>query len=234
MPFQVIDPTILKIILREARKQKLSLLRASEQHLKELAAVAQAIRHKGLPETLVCRKLPNNLGCGIFLHSEAAPLTKGQVVAPYTGETLLVPQHVSDDALYAFEPLSDINLTREEQKKFHPKARFHPRRHYSLHIDAEKLGNFTRFINHSEKPNVAAELVRISSNSHGVPESPLAVIYFITKTVRPGEQLLVSYDGDDHSYWSTLEIKPFPLFPKTFFLEAGKKDLQIAKPKTHH
>lgn len=232
MPFQIIDPAIFKVILREARKQKLSLLRASEQHLKELAEVAHSIKHKGLPEYLVCKKLPNDLGYGIFLHPEAEPLVKGRVVAPYTGDTLLVPQNVSDDALYAFEPLSNINLTREEQKKFHSKGRYHPRRHYSLHVDAGKSGNFTRFINHSEKPNVAAELVRIPSNSYGVPESPLAVIYFITKTVRPGEQLLVSYDGDDHSYWSALDIKPFPLFAKTFYLEAGKKDLQISKPTT--
>ncbi|MBS0651169.1 MAG: SET domain-containing protein [Verrucomicrobia bacterium] len=226
MPFQIIDPAILSVIHREARKQRLSLLRASEQHLKELANIAQSIQHKGLPDYLVCKKLPKGLGHGIFLHPEAEPLSKGQVVAPYTGDTLLVPQHVADDALYAFEPLSNICLTREEQKKFHPKGKYHPRRHYSLHIDAEKSGNFTRFINHSEKPNVAAELVRIPPNSYGITESPLAVIYFISKTVHPGEQLLVSYDGDDHSYWSALDIKPFPLFAKTFYLQAGKKGLQ--------
>ncbi len=229
MPFQVFDPAILEIILRETRKQKPSLLRATKQHIKELAIVAQSIKHKGLPEYLICKQLPKDLGYGIFLHPESKPLTKGRVVAPYTGDTLLVPQNVSDDALYAFEPLSNINLTREEQKKFHSKGRFHPRRHYSLHIDAEKSGNFTRFINHSESPNVAAELVRIPPNSDDVPESPLAVIYFITRTVQPGEQLLVSYDGDEHSYWGALDIKPFPLFPNTFFLEIGKKDLQVEK-----
>lgn len=225
MPFQVIDSAIHAVIEREVRKQRLSLLRASDQHLKELADVAKSIRLNGIPSHLVCKKLPKGLGHGIFLLPEAETLHKGQVLGPYTGDTLLVPQHVDDDSLYAFEPLSNIHLTRDEQKKFHPKAKYHPRRHYSLHVNAEKSGNFTRFINHSEQPNVVAELVRIPPNSYGVPESSLAVIYFISKTVRPGEQLLVSYDGDDHSYWSALDIKPFPLFATTFYLKAGKKRL---------
>lgn len=219
MPFQEIDPDILKIILREVGKQKLGLLRANDSHLSQLAKVAKEIEKQGLPDFLVCKKLPNNLGWGIFLSPDANPLKKGQVLAPYTGDTLIVPQNVADDALYAFEPLSNIELTKEEQRRYHPKAAYRPKRHYSLHVDAEKNGNFTRFINHSEKPNVIAELVRIPKNRFGVPESPLAVIYFISETVNPGEQLLVSYDGDDHSYWSALDIKPFPLFPRTFYLK---------------
>ena len=177
LPYQAMDRMVRNIVAREVKKQKLPLLRATEKHLKELAEVSACIVKRGLPPYLVCKKLPDGLGYGIFLHPEAKPLVKGQVVAQYAGETLLLPQHVADDALYAFEPLSCICLTREEQKTYHPRGRYHPRRQYSLHVDAEKTGNFTRFINHSEKPNVVAELVKIPPNPYGVPESLLAVLY---------------------------------------------------------
>jgi hypothetical protein len=225
MPFQEIESAVKEIISREVKRQKIALLRAQDKHLKELAGVAAQVRAQGLPSYLVCKKLPHNLGYGIFLHPDAEPLKKGQVVGQYTGETMLVPQHVSEDALYAFEPLSNILLTKIEQKIYHSRGRYHPRRMYSLHVDAKKKGNFTRFINHSEQPNVRAELVKIPPNPYGVPASPLAVLYFVERTIRPGEQLLVSYDGDDHSYWSALDIKPFPLLSGTFYLKAGKKGL---------
>jgi hypothetical protein len=95
------------------------------------------------------------------------------------------------------------------------------RRLYSVDLDADKKGNFTRFINHSEKPNIEAQFVKIPSNKLGISPGSCEVIYVAKKTIHPGEQLLVCYEGDDKSYWGALKIKPFPMTPKTFVLNSS-------------
>lgn len=227
LPRQIPNQEIYRIISREIRKQKLYVLCASKNHLKEIAEVSCAIEQSGLPKHLICQKLPRGLGFGIFLHPEAKPILKGEVIAPYSGEISLVPQNEFDDSIYAFAPLLDILCTKKEQLLLDSKCRFHPRRLYSLHVDAVKKGNFTRFINHSDKPNVVAELFKIPSNSFGLAPSPLEVIYLAKKTIHPGEQLLVCYEDEENSYWGALKIKPIPITPKTFRLNSSLKVIQF-------
>ena len=133
------------------------------------------------------------------------------MIAPYSGTVNLAPQEYGDGSDYIFSLLSDLHLTKAEQKLFDPKNKFHPRRLYSLDLDADKRGNFTRYINHSSKPNVEARLWAVGS-------SPCEIVYVAKKTIRPGEQLLVCYDGEDKSYWGPLKIKPVPITPQTFRL----------------
>lgn len=215
-----LNKDITQIIKREALKQKLRLVKISKKELKQLAALA-LIAKRGLPPHLVRKKLPGNLGYGIFLHPKAKPLLKGELIGPYAGEVSLVPQNAPDDSAYAFEPLSAITLTREEQALLGNAQRYHPKRLYWLNIDATKKGNFTRFINHSEKPNLIAELFSIPPNTFGLAPAPIEVIYLTKKTIQPGEQLLVDYEGDDNSYWSSIGIKPQPITPRTFRLDAS-------------
>lgn len=113
LPRQIVDQDVRKVIAREVRRQKIAVLRLSDKHLKELSEVSCAIKDHGLPKKFVRKKLPNSLGHGIFLHPEAEPLLKGQVIAPYSGKTLLIPQNIADDSLYAFEPLANILLTKQ-------------------------------------------------------------------------------------------------------------------------
>lgn len=167
--------------------------------------------------------MPRGLGSGIFLHPKADPIAKGEVIGPYAGRVSIVPQNVAEDALYAFEPLDHIHLTKEEQAHFDPARPYHPRRLYSMLVDALKEGNFARFINHSEKPNLIAEFFRIPKNRFGLEPSPIEVVYVTGKKILPGEQLLVSYEGDDHSYWSGLKIKPIPITPQTFRVDDSLK-----------
>ncbi len=223
LPRQTNPFEISKIISREVRKQKLNVIRASKAHLNQILEISEAIQKKGLPTHLVCKKLPQGLGMGIFLHPLAKPILKGQIIAPYAGETSLVPQNEPDDSIYAFAPLFDILLTKEEQTLVNPKRRYHPKRVYSMNVDALKKGNFTRFINHSDKPNVVAELFEIPRNPYGLTPSPLEVIYLAKKTILPGEQLLVCYEDEENSYWGALKIKPIPITPKTFKLHPSLK-----------
>jgi hypothetical protein len=221
---QTPDPEIYLLVSRELIRQEVYVREANKKHLKEIGQVCQAIKKDGLPKNLICKKLPGKLGHGIFLHPKAKPILRGQIIAPYAGVLLIVPQNTSDlDFPYAFEPLDRILLTQEEHSRFDKTRAYHPGRFYSLMVDALKKGNFTRFINHSEKPNIVAEFFKIGPNHYGLEPSPIEVIYLAKKKIEPGEQLLVSYDGDNHSYWGSLKIKPIPITPKTFRLGGSLK-----------
>jgi hypothetical protein len=206
---QVITEEIVKIVLNTWTHKDLEPYRLTKKNLNELDDVCRQIEQWALPKNFVRKKLPGKLGYGIFLKPDAEPILKGSLIAPYAGEVSIVAQNEEDDADYAFDPVTDFYLTKEEQGRFDPKNRYHPRRLYALKLDAKKQGNFTRFINHSEKPNIVAYLVSTKMN-------PFEIIYFAKKTIRSGEQLLVSYENGEKCYWSALGIKPFPMTPKTF------------------
>jgi hypothetical protein len=218
LPRPVFSSEIEKIALREVKKQTLALLKPSKQMLLELEAICRAISTRKMPPHLLCKKLPDPFGHGIFLSPQAKPLRKGHVIGTYSGKLSLAAQNRPDTSAYAFGLLFGILLSKKEQHRFDPHHPFHPKRLYCLSVDAAKTGNFTRYINHSESPNVVAELCRIPSNSHGLFPAPIEVIYFAKKTIHPGEQLLVSYEGEDKSYWNTLDVKPLPLTPTTYTL----------------
>lgn len=218
LPRQILSEEIRVVIVREIKKQKLSVLRASKKDMEEIAQVSCAIERSGLPANLVCKKLPSPLGYGIFLHPKAKPILKGQVIAPYSGEVSISAQNLADDSAYAFSPLYNFHLSKEEQAYFDSNSLYRPNRLYTLNVEALKKGNFTRFINHSEKPNIIAHFFNIPENSYGLEKSPLEVVYVASKTIRPGEQLLVNYEGDDESYWSAFGIKPVLITPTTFKL----------------
>jgi hypothetical protein len=219
LPRQNINQDLAKIISREVRKQDWLISRVSKKNLMEIVEVSKAIAKDGLPKYLVCKKLSKDLGHGIFLHPEAEPIIKGQVIALYAGEVSVVPKNDPEEGgAYAFTPVENMVLTKEEQIRFTKKYR--PRCRYSFKVDALKKGNFTRFINHSEKPNVEARTVYIPRNSLGLAPFPAEVLYIAKKTIRPGEQLLVCYEEGENCYWIDPKIKPFSMTSKTFLLDS--------------
>jgi hypothetical protein len=228
IPRAILSLELKKIISQEMKTQQFAATRASQKQLQEIAAVSQEIEKSGLPKHLVCKKLPDGLGQGIFLHPKAKPVEKGRVIAPYSGIVAFIPQHYGNGSDYTFSLLSNLLLTKEEQLFFDPERKYHPRRLYSLDLDAEKRGNFTRFINHSEAPNLAAYPLKISKNTYGLEPSPLDIVYIAIKKIRPGEQLLVCYEDSEKSYWGALNIKPTPMTPKTFQLNSS---LKVTKTK---
>ena len=223
----IVGPYAVGIISREIRRQKVPIFRASQEDLKEIVAVVAAIKQRGLPKYLVCKKLPQGLGRGIFLHPKAKPILKGQVIAPYAGEVSILPQNMPDDSAYAFAVISDILLSKKTQALLNPHLPYHPRRLYFVNLDALKKGNFTRFINHSEKPNVVAHLVRIPPNAYNLSSSPMEIIYYAKRTIHPGEQLLICYEDGEKSYWGPLDIEPFPMTSKTFQVKQGHRQIVV-------
>lgn len=213
------DPVLKAACDREILKQGLIIRKPTDKVLNELALLCHIIKEKGLPDNLVLKQLPDPMGWGIFLHPKADPIKKGTLIGSYGGEVYVLPQNVSDDSAYAFVPLEDMHLSKDEQKSLDGSRSFHPSRKYILCIDAKNKGNFLRFINHSEKPNIQARLMRVKKNNLGLSETPIEVLYFAKTTIKPGSQLLVSYEEGEESYWSVLKIKPEPIIADTFTID---------------
>lgn len=224
LPRQTPLKGIHSLIAREAKKQKLRLLRLTKKQKKEAERIGSEIDSHGLPLHLVCKKLPGVFGKGIFLHPQAQPILKNQVIGFYSGKTSLVVQTFDDGSAYVFDLLSDMKLTRLEQNQLDSNNRYHPRRKYCLQVDALKQGCFTRFINHSDQPNVVAYLIK------GDEERPIEVIYLAQKKILPGEQLLVKYEHEESSYWGPMKVKPFPVTPKTFQLSFDLSLIKKGRP----
>lgn len=225
-PFQISTEELNNLIFKKMRDYRIEVSRITKRQLRELASVEPIIQRKGLPDHLVLKKLKKRLGSGIFLHPEAEPILKGQVIAPYAGELALFPKNGEGTGSdYVFSLISDFHLTREEQEIWDPKNRYHPRRFYAVDLDAEKRGNFTRFINHSSNPNIEAEFLQLPAKFRGSSVDTFEVIYIAKKKILPGEQLMTCYEGDDKSYWGASGIKPFPMTPQTFRLN---QQLQLA------
>lgn len=220
LPRHFIDPLFIPIIEREIKRQDFQVLKASAKLLQQLKTLCKEVEDKGIPSNLVLKKLPGKLGHGIFLHPDAAPIKKDTLIGPYSGILSIVPQNTSNDSAFTFSPLTDVKLTKNEQKMFDPESVFRPNRLYCLDIEALHEGNYIRFVNHSYKPNVAAHIYSVKKNSLGVKEAVLEVWYMACKTIKPGEQLLVNYEGDDGSYWENLGIKPIEITPQTYTLDS--------------
>ena len=204
-----------KIVARQWDKEDLDLYSLTKKNLNDIRLVEEEKREWNMPSHFVRKKLKGNIGYGIFLHVDADPLVKGQIIGPYEGDVTLEPQNNEEgNGDYAFDLVNDLRLTKEEQARYDPKRRYHHNRLYSLKLDALKKGNFTRFINHSDEPNVEAHLVFIRPRYQ--------IIYMAKKKIHPGEQLLVSYeDGEEGCYWGVLGIEPVPMTPRTFRLDSA-------------
>ena len=219
LPRQKISDELGRFLPEMMKRNRVRIRPASKNQMLAIAKVSRKILSEGLPSDFVLKKLPKKLGFGIFLKLNAKPIERGAVIAPYTGEVLLCPQNEEGSSDYVFALVADLTLTKSEQQALDPKHRYHPRRLYAIDVDAENMGNFTRFINHSDQPNVKADLLRVPKNDLGLEPSFFEMIYFAKKTIHPGEQLLVCYEGDDNSYWGASNIEPFPMDPRTFRLD---------------
>ncbi|MFY7842808.1 MAG: SET domain-containing protein-lysine N-methyltransferase [Rhabdochlamydiaceae bacterium] len=155
---------------------------------------------------------------GIFLHPMSYPLEKGEIVACYAGELELEEKKMCNQDSYTFHLLEEIVLTKKEQYLLGGEISYDPQKRYTLKVNAEKKGNFTRFINHSEKPNVMAYLTRIKKNVYGLEPSLIEIVFVARKRIHPGCQLLIDYG---QNYWARLGVDPFPLLENTYRLDSN-------------
>ena len=92
LPRQVINQEIKRIISQERCGNRKCLLYALHEKKPERArGDCGNDRKTGPSGTPGPQKLPHDLGHGIFLHPDAAPILKDQVIGPYAGELSIVP-----------------------------------------------------------------------------------------------------------------------------------------------
>ncbi|KAI8812332.1 hypothetical protein BJ742DRAFT_793767 [Cladochytrium replicatum] len=113
-------------------------------------------------------------GYGLFA---AVDITPKSVVALYTG--IITNNSISD---YQWEyPSKVIGPDGED---------------LNLGIDSRYMGNWARFVNHSDDPNCDSIYVLYNGLWH--------VVYMSTRTIRKGEEVTVSYGN---AYWESRDIK---------------------------
>lgn len=96
-----------------------------------------------------------------------------------------------DDELFFYAGKKNIHDNNHEQYAFE-----HRLDCLNMHIDAQKLGNIARFINHAPNPIahrrpsfLDANLLSTSHYLHGIE----VIVFSATRDILPGEQLLVDY-----------------------------------------
>ena len=114
-PRIVFDSSLMKIATREEHIQKTSS-KMSKKDLSDLLMICKAVKKNGLPDYLVCKKLSKSLGSGIFLHPEAKPLKKGQIIGPYSGELVIAPENAPGDSCYVFSLMTDLHFKERRTK----------------------------------------------------------------------------------------------------------------------
>lgn len=121
-------------------------------------------------------------------------IKRGDMVVEYTGvieeDTLF-----DEDNLYLWTYPTIMYKTVPGKKR---------RKKIKYCINAEKVGNYARFINHSQRKyqNVGIRITPCKGKWH--------VIYVAKKDIKPGEQLLTYYGMD---YWRDRKIVPFTITP---------------------
>lgn len=121
-------------------------------------------------------------------------IKRGELITEYTG-ILEEDIYFDDDNLYLWD-YPTIFYEEQPGKKRRKKIKFC--------VNAEKTGNFARFINHSLKKyqNVGTMIAPHNNLWH--------VLYIAQKDIQKGQQLLTHYGS---AYWQDRKIVPFPITP---------------------
>lgn len=140
--------------------------------------------NEGYTAKICIRWINKKVSYGAFAEQD---IERGEMVCEYTGIVEL--EEKGDDNLY----LWDYPTVLKEKNK---RIRFC--------VNAEKAGNYARFINHSLRKyqNVGIQMIPSRNLWH--------VVYIAQKDIKKGEQLLTYYGMQ---YWRDRKIVPTPLTP---------------------
>lgn len=160
------------------------------------------------PEKFFEVKKVDGMGNGLFAKRE---ISKNQLIGEYTGELITTAERVKRGKTYCEK--KDLSYYIFQTC------------HTNLEIDAQAMGNHTRFINHSCDPNCKVKKVQMCIGSEGrsIPRN------FITtrKKINKGDQITLSYGGK--SYFQRLGA---PCRCKTVKCYRLKSDLKDAASDT--
>jgi hypothetical protein len=140
--------------------------------------------NKNIRPPLYLKYINNEVGYGVFAETN---LYEDDFIQEYAGHVISAEQlfyngrNLNNSYLMTLFPSMSCHLQTPD-----------------MMIDAKKAGNFTRFINHSEKPNVKIKLVLDA-------EGLWHVVFFMGRTTHADEQLFIDYG---RKYWEFLQKSP--------------------------
>ncbi len=140
---------------------------------------SELIKQRSRPK-LYLQFISEEVGYGVFADED---IDEGQFIQEYTGLVL-----------------GNRDLGKNDRFKSDYLLHLCGRDYNQLTIDAEKSGNFTRFINHSYKPNV----VTLECTVDGA----LRIIVTANQHIKRGQQLKLNYE---FAYWWVRNIVPIDL-----------------------
>lgn len=161
----------------------------------------------GIPSNLSLAKVDDRVGFGVFLNTDASPILRDNLVGMYTGKLTLTCSK-ADLGPYVFH-IGNCSKTSAVYQKWlekNPSSK-QPR----ISIDAQEVGNYTRFINHSDsdKANLRFEFARYIDSQ----TEKFAILLKAKKEILPGQQLLYDYGP---LYWGNK--RPADVSPSTYML----------------
>lgn len=139
----------------------------------------------GHQASLYLKYINDRVGYGTFAD---ALIQEDDIVGEYTGK--IIRQHI----VFAMRPEETVYLMPLQACY----ADYYCLT--SLYINAKQIGNFTRFINHSDKPNVISKQVYDGSMWH--------MILVASQNILQDKQLFIDYGT---GYWEARGIKPIDL-----------------------
>jgi hypothetical protein len=156
----------------------------------KLAEKYGALIAEGYTAPMYIKWVNKTVEYGVFAETD---LSRGDMVAEYTG--ILCRDDVNNDNPYVWDYPTYI------YEEIPGKTR---RKKVRYCIDAEKSGNYTRFINHTHRKYQNVGICIIPSNGFW------HVVYIAQKDITRGQQLLTYYGMQ---YWRDRLINPAPLLP---------------------
>jgi hypothetical protein len=227
LPFFESDPKIVSLLKTFSKKQKSTdLAKVTKAFLKKIEKYKQDLKTDGLPPFLEIATVNQFIQWGIFLKPDAKPLKKGTFIGIYSGILEIVFASETKDNHYAYDLATNIKIHREHLPLVRSKTPSPTLdEDYSIQINAEKNGNFTRYINHSSIDT------NIDAFAKRMPDDTVVICLVTKKTIYPGEQLLSNYGG---MYWAVLPIIPEPALAKSYKINKNgvvEKKEKIVLPK---
>jgi hypothetical protein len=173
---------------------------------KTMVRLYREVVELGLPKNFILKKHPK-IGYGVFTHDKI--IKPKTILGIYTGKLLISPMDtIKCGSLYIYGIEENVKINKLQYDKlmeegFIPKTRkkFNPEDTYEITVDAQNEGNWTRFINHSDRSNCAVEFRRIEVFKGGFIILPVIIS---KKKILPHTQVTTNYGA---AYWKAVSIK---------------------------
>lgn len=174
---------------------------------KTVARLYAEVEEYGLPKNFVLKKHPT-IGYGVFNADKI--IKPNTVLGIYTGKLMFhrPNKSVNKISLYVYGIHESLTLDRKVYAKLlkqgfiaSPLKKFDPEQEFEIMLDAEKEGNWTRFINHSDNANCWVELRKIQVSKDEYIVLPVIIS---KRIILPNKQITTDYGRE---YWKNCDIE---------------------------